>query len=213
MIGGSSSSSLGSATIETSGPATATWGAASEACAALRTSKFHSGPPTSTTVVTPLAIHTLKVAARRALLRATSLAYGTRSVGRVDAIVGPEEMHMAVDQTGDQPLAGTIDHLRSLGNRRGGTRTDLGDAGTFDHDRRVRTNRIGPVPVGVHDRGVHDCDHAWRGRTLLRGGVRAKETDCGKKRSTHQIHDRCLSPPSSPAGSCRTGPTTSSRSR
>jgi len=36
--------------------------------------EIQRGPPTSTTVVTPLAIHTLNVAARRALFRATSLA-------------------------------------------------------------------------------------------------------------------------------------------
>src|SRR6476646_6681355 len=80
MMGGSFSSSGGSAIIDTRGPATDTWGAIEAVRAASRTSKFHIGPPTSTTDVTPLAIHTLKVAGSRALLRANSVAYGTSAV-------------------------------------------------------------------------------------------------------------------------------------
>ena len=44
----------GRATVEMSGPATATRGAATVRRASSRTSKTHIGPPTSTTPVTPL---------------------------------------------------------------------------------------------------------------------------------------------------------------
>ena len=64
-------------TMEMSGPATATRGAASLIAAASRTVKFQKGPPTSATLVTPLASHVLKVTGSRALLRATSSAYRT----------------------------------------------------------------------------------------------------------------------------------------
>ena len=74
MIGGSPRSSCGRSIIEISGPATATRGAAGEAAARSRMSKFQNGPPMSTTLVTPLASQTLNVASRRALLRATSSA-------------------------------------------------------------------------------------------------------------------------------------------
>ena len=74
MIGGSPRSSFGRSIIEMSGPATATRGAALDLRAASRISKFQYGPPMSTTLVTPLASHSLKVAGRRALLRATSCA-------------------------------------------------------------------------------------------------------------------------------------------
>jgi len=73
-MGGSPRSSFTRSTDETSGPATATRGAAGLARAASRISKFHMGPPMSTTLVTPLASHTLKVADSRALLRAISFA-------------------------------------------------------------------------------------------------------------------------------------------
>jgi len=53
-IGGSPRSSFSRETLEMSGPATATRGAFAVALAFLRTSKFHSGPPTSTTLVMPL---------------------------------------------------------------------------------------------------------------------------------------------------------------
>ena len=74
MIGGSPRSSFARSIIEISGPATATRGAAALASAASRISKFQNGPPMSTTLVTPLASQTLKVASRRALLRSTSFA-------------------------------------------------------------------------------------------------------------------------------------------
>src|SRR5207237_9972330 len=80
MIGGSRKPSGGSSTIETSGPATATRGAAALLRAASRTSKFQYGPPISMTLVTPLASQTLKVAGSRALLRATSSSYGTTAL-------------------------------------------------------------------------------------------------------------------------------------
>ena len=66
--------------MEMSGPATTMRGAAGEAAARSRTSKFQNGPPTSATPVTPLASHTLNVASSRALLRATSFAYGTTAL-------------------------------------------------------------------------------------------------------------------------------------
>ena len=72
MIGGSPRSSLTRSTIEISGPATATRGAAAVRLASSRMSKFQNGPPMSTTEVTPLASQTLNVAGSRALLRATS---------------------------------------------------------------------------------------------------------------------------------------------
>src|SRR5215469_18453713 len=77
MIGGSPRSSCGRSIIEVSGPAIATRGAAELFLAASLASKFQNGPPTSATEVTPLASQTLKVAGSRALLRSTSLAYGT----------------------------------------------------------------------------------------------------------------------------------------
>ena len=80
MIGGSSRSSGGSEIIEMSGPATATRGAAAVFAARSRMSKFQNGPPMSTTPVTPFASQTLKVASSRALLRATSCAYGTTAL-------------------------------------------------------------------------------------------------------------------------------------
>ena len=52
-MGGSPRSSCGRATVETSGPATATRGARVVRAATSRTSKFHMGPPASTTEVTP----------------------------------------------------------------------------------------------------------------------------------------------------------------
>ena len=75
MIGGSPRSSCGRSIMEMSGPgdghARRRGGARARAS---RTSKFQNGPPTSTTLVTPLASHTLNVAASRALLRSTSRA-------------------------------------------------------------------------------------------------------------------------------------------
>jgi hypothetical protein len=67
-------------TSEISGPVVSTRGADSLVIAASRTAKFQNGPPTSITLVTPLASHTAKVAGSRALLRATSCAYGTSAV-------------------------------------------------------------------------------------------------------------------------------------
>ena len=75
MIGGSPISSFARSTIEMSGPATATRGAASVLSEASRMSKFQNGPPMSTTLVTPLASHTLNVAGSLALLRSVSFAY------------------------------------------------------------------------------------------------------------------------------------------
>ena len=80
MIGGSPRTSCGRATIEMSAPATWTRGAASLFAAASRTAKFHIGPPMSTTLVTPLASQTLKVAGSRAWLRATSFPYGIHAL-------------------------------------------------------------------------------------------------------------------------------------
>ena len=74
MMGGSPRSSFTRSTMEMSGPAMCTRGAASLFSAAARMSKFQNGPPMSTTLVTPLASHTLNVAGRRFLLRSTSFA-------------------------------------------------------------------------------------------------------------------------------------------
>src|SRR5712671_189623 len=62
--------------MEMSGPVTATRGAAVLLRAASRTWKFQNGPPTSATLVTPLASQTRKVCGSRAWLRCTSDAYG-----------------------------------------------------------------------------------------------------------------------------------------
>src|SRR2546429_620185 len=75
-IGGSPRSNFGSSTMEMSGPVTATRGAAALLRAASRTWKFQNGPPTSATLVTPLASQTLKVCGSRPWLRCTSDAYG-----------------------------------------------------------------------------------------------------------------------------------------
>jgi len=77
MIGGSSVWSAGGAYEETSGPATATRGAASALRASSRTSKFHIGPPTSTVAVTPLRSRRRKVAGSRSRMPFSSSAYGT----------------------------------------------------------------------------------------------------------------------------------------
>ena len=53
-MGGSPRSNSGRATLDMSGPATATRGALAVEFARLRTSKFHIGPPTSITLVIPL---------------------------------------------------------------------------------------------------------------------------------------------------------------
>ena len=66
MIGGSPRSSCGRGTMEMSGPVVATRGAAALVRAASRTSKFQNGPPTSATLVTPLASHTRNVWGSRA---------------------------------------------------------------------------------------------------------------------------------------------------
>src|SRR5881227_3097507 len=59
-----------------SGPATATRGAFAVAFAFLRTSKFHIGPPTSTTLVMPLRMYRAKTSCRCDLIHATSSLYG-----------------------------------------------------------------------------------------------------------------------------------------
>src|SRR4029077_9096761 len=62
--------------MEMSGPVTATRGAVALLRAASRTWKFQNGPPTSATLVTPLASQTRKVCGSRTWLRCTSDAYG-----------------------------------------------------------------------------------------------------------------------------------------
>jgi len=62
--------------MEMSGPVTATRGAVPLLRAASRTWKFQNGPPTSATLVTPLASQTRKVCGNRVWLRCTSDAYG-----------------------------------------------------------------------------------------------------------------------------------------
>jgi len=63
-------------TLEISGPATATRGAFAVAFAFLRTSKFHIGPPTSTTLVMPLRMYRAKTSCRCDLIHTTSSLYG-----------------------------------------------------------------------------------------------------------------------------------------
>src|ERR1041384_6077079 len=147
MIGGSARPSGGSSIIETSGPATATRGAAALLLAALRISKFQYGPPMSTTLVTPLASQTLKVAGRRALLRATSCGYGTTALksatsGRVYR--SPDRKKCTCEAVspprppGVDPVAGD------------------GDGGVARPARRA-------FALGMDHRGADDSDHRISG--------------------------------------------------
>src|SRR5439155_3969246 len=50
---------------------------------------------------------------------------------------GLEEVHVRIDQPGDDPLPGSADHRRALRNRHLTRRRDARDTGSFDGDHRV----------------------------------------------------------------------------